>query len=115
MKDLVQLFKVISDETRLRIMMLLLVESLCVCEISGVLDLSQPKVSKHLTKLRDLNLVQDERNGKYIFYSLTKDVPLLTRILQDINQEIASYPILKKDLEHLEMKDQFLDRCQINF
>jgi ArsR family transcriptional regulator len=44
-------FKVLSDETRLRILILLDRRELCVCEICQILDLSQPKVSRHLAKI----------------------------------------------------------------
>jgi len=61
MNQLINIFKILSDETRLRIIMLLAQEDLCVCEMTGVLDVSQPKVSKCLSKLRDMNLVIDDR------------------------------------------------------
>jgi Predicted transcriptional regulators len=64
MNKLINIFKILSDETRLRIIILLAQEELCVCQISGVLNVSQPKVSKSLSRLRDLNLVIDERKEK---------------------------------------------------
>ncbi|HML25316.1 MAG TPA: metalloregulator ArsR/SmtB family transcription factor [Methanomethylovorans sp.] len=56
-------FKVLSDETRLRILMLLDRRELCVCEICQILGLPQPKVSRHLAKMRDLDLVRDKKEG----------------------------------------------------
>ena len=71
MKDLTRIFKMLSDETRLRIVLLLTqVDRLCVCELCGAMDLSQPQVSKHLAKLRDLSVVSAERSEQFIYYSL---------------------------------------------
>ncbi|NCC79781.1 MAG: ArsR family transcriptional regulator, partial [Clostridia bacterium] len=50
MNDLLNIFKTLSDETRLRIVMLLHHDELCVCEMSGILDVSQPTISKGLSK-----------------------------------------------------------------
>ncbi|MFU0832798.1 MAG: hypothetical protein ACFWUC_07655 [Oscillospiraceae bacterium] len=61
MSYLTEFFKRASDETRLRIMVLLAQKELAVCEICGILKLSQPKVSKHLAKLRDMGFVTDSR------------------------------------------------------
>ena len=70
MNQLTNIFKILSDETRLRIIILLYQEELCVCELSGILDVPQPKISKNLAKFRDMNLVVDERKDKFVFYSL---------------------------------------------
>ena len=67
MNQLTNIFKLLSDETRLRMMVLLYQEELCVCELSGVLEVPQPRVSKNLSKLRDMNLVADNRKEKFVF------------------------------------------------
>jgi ArsR family transcriptional regulator len=72
MKQYVDLFKALSDETRLRIMVLLSEEELCVCQIEAALELPQAKVSRHLTVLRYAGLVKDRRDGLWIYYSLTE-------------------------------------------
>ncbi len=69
-------FKQLSDETRLRCLMLLLAEGeLCVCELTFALDLSQPKISRHLAHLRQAGLVQDKRAGQWIHYQLHNELP----------------------------------------
>ena len=72
-----QVFKALSDETRLRIMCLLQQGSLCVCEIETALRLPQYKVSKHLMMLRFAGLVDFERHGARIHYFLRKEDPSL--------------------------------------
>lgn len=71
MKQYVDLFKALSDETRLRIMVLLSEKELCVCQIEAALGLPQVKVSRHLTVLRNAGLVRDRRDGLWIYYSLS--------------------------------------------
>ena len=68
MNDLLNVFKALSDETRLRILKLLEKGELCVCDIVAALDLIQPKVSFHLSTLKDAGLVRDRKEGKWIHY-----------------------------------------------
>lgn len=65
-----RLFKALGDKTRLKILMLLDVREMCVCEIMVALDLTQPTASHHLGILEAVELVKDRREGKWIFYSL---------------------------------------------
>ena len=65
-----RLFKALADTTRLRIMMLLDVREMCVCEIMVALGLTQPTTSHHLGLLEAVDLVKDRREGKWVFYSL---------------------------------------------
>ena len=67
MSQLINLFKLLSDESRLRIIMMLYHQELCVCQLTGILEISQPTISKNLSKLRDLNLVKDTRKEKFVF------------------------------------------------
>ena len=68
MNELVSIFKALSDETRLRIVKLLEHGELCVCDIVAAMDLVQPKVSFHLSALKDAGLVRDRKEGKWIHY-----------------------------------------------
>jgi ArsR family transcriptional regulator len=72
MKDLEQVFKGLSDQTRLRILNLLLHGELCVCDIQLVLSSSQPNVSRHLTYLKNSGLVLDRREGARMYYRLSQ-------------------------------------------
>lgn len=80
MIDLAEFLKALSDETRLRIMALLFQKEMCVCEICDVIGESQPKVSRHLAKLRDADLVRDERQSQWVFYYLNLDEKLHLRL-----------------------------------
>ena len=72
MKRLANVIKALSDETRLRVMKLLEEREICVCELMQVLDMSQPRVSRHLSVLKNAGLVDDRREGKWVYYSLCK-------------------------------------------
>ncbi len=64
-------FKALADETRLRIIELLGVREMCVCEVMVALDLTQPTASHHLGILENAGLVKDRKEGRWVFYSLT--------------------------------------------
>ncbi|MEQ6885453.1 metalloregulator ArsR/SmtB family transcription factor [Salicola sp. Rm-C-2C1-2] len=71
-----QFFRALSDTTRLNSLLLLQQEGrLCVCELVAALDLSQPRVSRHLSQLRDQGIVQDERRGQWVHYRLAPELP----------------------------------------
>lgn len=70
MKATAKLFKALSDETRLRILALLTAGELCVCDLMAVLELPQSTVSRHLAYLRNNGLVEDRRQGVWMYYRL---------------------------------------------
>ena len=65
-----ELFKVLGDETRTRILYLLAHEELCVCDLAQILEMNLPAVSHHLRLLKAMRLVKYRRKGKMVFYSL---------------------------------------------
>ena len=69
--------RTLADPTRLRILMLLLQEEeLCVCHLTDILEMVQPKVSRHLAVLRENKLLLDRRSGLWIHYRLHPDLPI---------------------------------------
>lgn len=71
-----QFFQLLSDDTRLRSLLLMQQEGeLCVCELVHALGTIQPKVSRHLAALRDAGVVIDRRQGQWIYYRLHPDLP----------------------------------------
>ncbi len=73
MKNTVIVFKALSDITRLRILLLLLQRELCVCELAAVLEMEQSRISHQLRVLRNAELVEDIRDGKWIIYRVAED------------------------------------------
>lgn len=71
-----QLFKNLSDETRLGIVLLLReMGELCVCDLCMTLDQSQPKISRHLAMLRESGILLDRKQGKWVHYRLSPHIP----------------------------------------
>ena len=74
--DINNFLKQMADQTRLRSLILLHREGeLCVCELTHALGLSQPKISRHLAKLRETGIVQGRREGLWIYYSVDAEMP----------------------------------------
>lgn len=65
-----EIFKVLGDETRTKILYLLAQQQLCVCDIAAVLQMTLPAISHHLRLLKALRLVKYSREGKMVYYSL---------------------------------------------
>ena len=70
MEDLIKLMKALSDETRLRIINILLERECCVCEVMQALSISQSRASRNLGIINDAGLLKAKRNGIWILYSV---------------------------------------------
>jgi ArsR family transcriptional regulator len=106
MRDLANLFKALCDESRLRILNLLVhTGELCVCDMQRILkfsQFSQPKVSRHLTYLKNSGLVVDERKGMWVIYSLANAEDETTkRLMKELKDIFDLNPNLKEDLMQL--------------
>ena len=86
--ELAEIFKALGDETRLTIVQLLIGRELCVCDILDSFDMSQPAISHHLKVLRQVGVVRDKREGKWIYYSLNPPVlDLLSCVLASLQRD----------------------------
>ncbi len=74
MREFVKIFKALSDPNRVRILKMLEIRPLCVCELTQALNLAISTVSKHLSLLRDAELIVDEKDGKWVYYKLNQAV-----------------------------------------
>jgi ArsR family transcriptional regulator len=70
MRDFVKLCKALSDETRIRILKVLLQRECCVCEVMQALDISQSRASRNLGILEDADFIRSRRDGLWIVYSI---------------------------------------------
>ncbi len=101
MKNQARLFKALSDETRLRILALLLAGELCVCDLMAVLEAPQSTVSRHLAYLRNAGLVDDRRQGVWIYYRLAQGEALQQGLLQLLGGRLPETPQAGRDREAL--------------
>jgi ArsR family transcriptional regulator len=106
-KEANQLFKAFADESRLRILHLLTVGELCVCDITDSLKMGQSKTSRHLGFLRSSGLVSTRRDGKWIYYALSKPAGEVHRhLLNCLHGCLEEIPTLKSDAENLKRVSQ---------
>jgi ArsR family transcriptional regulator len=102
MNYIADIFKLLSDETRIRILMLLTRKELCVCQLMGVLGISQPLVSRNLSLLSNAGFLDERRDGKLIFYSIRKNItPVLAKILDILLDELRDDVTFRSDLDSL--------------
>jgi ArsR family transcriptional regulator len=99
MRHLEQLFKGLADQTRLRILNLLIHGELCVCDIQYVLQSSQANVSRHLTYLKNSGLVLDRRDGVRMYYRLAQPTEGMHKQLFGFLRDLfRSSEVLEEDL-----------------
>jgi ArsR family transcriptional regulator len=105
MKDALKIFKGLADPTRLRIVSLLLRRDLCVCELMFILKMEQSRISHQLRILRDADLAEDRREGKWMTYRISDRARpnlqlLLSRLLK---KQISESEEAIKDLGNLKV------------
>ncbi|MGL6262074.1 metalloregulator ArsR/SmtB family transcription factor [Vibrio sp. WXL103] len=100
-----QFFKLLSDETRVRCLLLIAREEngICVGELTEAIQESQPKVSRHLAQLRAQGLVRDERRGQWVYYHLAENLPgWAKKVINDIAASNCLKAEYQQDLTRLQ-------------
>jgi 2-polyprenyl-3-methyl-5-hydroxy-6-metoxy-1,4-benzoquinol methylase len=94
--------RLLADSTRLRLLLLLEREELSVAELSAITQLAQPRVSTHLAKLKEAQLVVDRRQGIYVYYRISSTIadPSL-KALWDVLRNNTSDPLVQQDLSRV--------------
>ena len=106
-----QLFKAFSDETRLRLLNLLARRPHCVCEFQSILRAPQPTISRHLAYLRRSGLVEVERHGKMIMYSLAAAKnPVHAALLRCVRGCFREIGFLQRDIERSRKTEPLIGR-----
>lgn len=95
----VKQFKALSDSGRLRILAMLAVRPMCVCEITAVLGLAVSTVSKHLSILKDAGFITDVKDQKWVVYSLNRQVedPGIRNLLELQRRMTENDPVIGAD------------------
>jgi len=76
-------YKALADETRLKILYLLNIKPLCVCEIMGALNITQTKTSRHLIYLKNTGLLKVSKEDRWMLYQVREDLPRELKTLMD--------------------------------
>lgn len=86
----VDFYKCLAEQTRLQCLLLLVQHrELCVCELVAALALSQPKISRHLAQLRECQLVETHRRGKWMYYRLSPTMPNWMRQVLQVTARVS--------------------------
>jgi len=109
----IETFQMLADETRLRALALMQAHGeLCVCELVTALDLPQPKISRHMTALRNAGLLTARRDAQWVFYTLNPDLPDWQKLVIDAALAgVQTEPVLKQDTARLKDMNNRPARC----
>ena len=96
------LFQALGDRTRLRLLNLMSCGQLCVCYFVNILNVPQPKISRHLAYLRRAGLVEARRDGKWMHYRLTRPRDeSAARVVEQVLAELAEDREMRRDQQAL--------------
>ena len=95
--------RALTDENRVRILMALRDREMCVCQVTGFLDLSPSTTSKHLSILKQARLIESRKKGKWVYYRLADgDSPIVRGALAWVASGIGASPVVREDARRIE-------------
>jgi ArsR family transcriptional regulator, arsenate/arsenite/antimonite-responsive transcriptional repressor len=108
MDDVIKVFKTLSDETRLRILCLLMKRECCVCEVMQVLRISQTRASRNLAALYDAGFLKVKKEGLWSLYYISPDMDkeYLTELIAVVARAVEKTDVIIKDRERLEKAER---------
>jgi ArsR family transcriptional regulator len=114
MKEPQNIFKTLSDNNRLRILKMLQVKPLCVCEIREILQLASSTVSQHLSILKNEGFILEERDGKWVNYLINQmpDDRRISAILSQLDFWIGDNELVENDKQKVKTVNRF-EVCKI--
>lgn len=117
MRNYIRTFKALSDPNRIRILKMLEIRQLCVCEITDLLGLSASTVSQHCSILRDAGFILDKKNGKWVDYWLnpSPDDELVKKLLQLLPTWLTDDEVVLSYEEKVAKADRKIICCNILF
>ena len=113
MRETVKVFKVLSDETKLRMLNLLLERECCVCEVMQALEISQSKTSRGLSALYDAGFLKLRKDGLWSLYSIDKDgmQEYLTDLVHVVTKTLEGNKVVELDRERLKKAERVGPNC----
>ena len=117
MKDIMKITKAVSDQNRVRILAALNGRELCVCQLVALLELAPSTVSKHISILRNADLVESRKEGLMVYYFLPSDSSALVRgIFQWLFEFLKENEVISGDIKKIELilKKDLGEICSLN-
>jgi ArsR family transcriptional regulator len=113
MRDTIKALKALSDETRLRILNILLERECCVCEVMQALDISQTRASRNLAALCDAGFLSQRKEGLWSLYSIDREgmQGYLSDMVQAVNRATDGNDLLKLDKARLAAAERLGTGC----
>lgn len=109
--DLIEIFKALGDENRIRILNLLTKGEFCVCEIEAVLEMTQSNASRHLSKLKSSGIIACEKKSQWVYYKMNSEFIKENRLLYEfVKAKMAQDSRCLKDIEKLNT----VKKCDFN-
>jgi ArsR family transcriptional regulator len=109
LKKIIKILKALSDESRIRIVNLLKAKNgICVCEITEIINLSQPTISSHLKKLEEAGIINYKKDGLWVNYYLNKMDSESMELVGLITRIIEKDPETRKDLQKINNTNRIL-------
>jgi ArsR family transcriptional regulator, arsenate/arsenite/antimonite-responsive transcriptional repressor len=116
MNDVIKTFKTLSDETRLRILCLLMKRECCVCEVMQVLRISQTRASRNLAALYDAGFLKVKKEGLWSLYYISPDADkeYLKDLVKVVAEAVGNTGVITRDRERLEKAERLAPECLQN-
>ena len=113
MRDLVKVFKALSDETRIRMLNLLMERECCVCEVMQALEISQTRASRNLSALYDAGFLKMRKDGLWSLYSIDRDgmKEHFSNLVEAVRKGLESNEVVAWDRERLRKAERVGTRC----
>ncbi len=113
MRDAIKAFKALSDETRLRILSILLERECCVCEVMQALDISQTRASRNLAALHDAGFLRLKKEGLWSIYAVDREgmEGYLSDLVTAVAKALQGNKVVKLDRERLKKAERVGPGC----
>jgi ArsR family transcriptional regulator len=113
MNEVTTALKALSEEIRIRLLLVLMKDEACVCELMATFDMAQSKLSHHLIALRDAGFIKDEKRGKWNYYTIdsTSMDPMRKNLLASLSSWLDDDSVVEKDRATLEKVKNRMQIC----
>ena len=100
--ELIKIIKALSHQNRIRILNLINQQDLCVCELEYIMNVKQSNASRHLTKLKEADIIYGKRKAQWVYYQINLKILDDHKFLKDIiENELQNIELIKRDNEKL--------------
>ncbi len=111
--EIIEIFKALSDESRIRIFNILKVKKMCVCDIESVLELPQANVSRHLSRLKSAGLIKSEKKAQWVYFWINEEFLEKHTFIKKIFKKDLNEEIFIRDREKLEKYLKQKKACKV--